>query len=638
LSAKSKIRELQSIVSSEALKSITVDVFDTLVLRDHSSEEQRFLEVATLWTPLARQHIHGAIDEWEIYSFRQFTRDLEYRNFTWRRETGVSATPEAEFEIRFTAWVEEIVTQLANKYDVTLSPARCKDLVDAWIDIEIAHEAQRLRPNTELIHALRQARADNGLQVYLVSDMYLSGAQLTELLTRLGVPVFDGVVTSSDVGVSKRSGHLFTHLETSKVFAEYSSSSNLHIGDRKQNDYDSPRARGSHALLYRTSHHELQRVGYRFSKWLTKARVESNLRAQRRAWNTRRRQQGVVGQRGALFGPSVLQYVNTYQHRARANGKVAFVAVSSEATYFEQLATKLAVTQPSNVSYFAKVNRATLLRGIEKSSPKSAARSAVSSSFVDEVRLQVESTANVDRASRQRVEAWPFESSVARSASHLALLDVGWMGTIQALVQELAKLDNRKLEVSGIYLGRFATANRYDVDLGYREGVIFHNVKSARDFPYFVPELWEYVLGVKAQYLEFGPHEQLQSGTSWAVDDWKANVRLSAGDFVRLSNPALRRMLWLPSSVDRKVLGSILWERRVDAGLGLSPLVPADLPSAASRYLRLVLHPRLSYRDFVTAPPHVWVAGYAGALKLRWFMRLSLIAARRAGHIDRRRY
>jgi FMN phosphatase YigB (HAD superfamily) len=635
-SGRRPYRELWTTLQKEPIRSITVDIFDTLVLRDFTSEEERFFEIARRWLPVVRDAISQEVTDWEIYSFRNYVRSLEQRAFAWSRATGIASSEHPEFEIRLADWVAGIVRQLAEKYSVRLTGDQSHDLTHRLIELELAYEASVLKPNRLLLRLLTGFQERQPVKVYLVSDMYLSAAQLKDLLARVGVPSFDGIVSSSDLGVSKKSGRLFDLLETDEHFPGFTNPGNLHVGDRRQNDFLAPLSRGSRAILLRTNHHELQRVGYRVSKRVTQAKFAAYRRQQASAWVSRSLAEGSVAALGALFAPSALHYIRTFVSRAKADLSVPFVAVSSEGRFFEKAVRATCSGTLDNLHFLPNINRAALLHSIELAARQRGLSPKVAKApFLQDVRGQLTEDA-VSEAEVANEIAWPFETFAGRNKQHVVLLDVGWMGTIQVMLRELASIDERSVEVSGIYLGRFARASRFGFWTGVREGVVFDDVTSRAERPYFVPELWEYILGNKAKYDELGPHEELQRGVYWAFADWQKKVHLAPTDFVQATNPYLKGTLWSPPKQAREILGSILWDVNTADGVEYRPLIPPHRPSIFAKNLSLFLRPRTSYREFVTPEPHVWLAGYARALKVGWFMNLSLWVARRLGHLDAR--
>jgi FMN phosphatase YigB (HAD superfamily) len=634
-SSRRPYRKLWATLQKESVRSITVDIFDTLVLRDFSSEEERFLEIARRWLPTMRAAINSSITDWEIFSFRDYARSLMHKEFAWARATGINALPNTEFEPRLSEWVETLILELADKYERLLSSDEVADLVTQLMAEEIAFESTVVRPNRLLLRLLAGFQRDFGVKIYLVSDMYLSGSQLEEVLQRVGVPLFDGVVSSSDLGVSKRSGRLFDVLESGH-WVSFTNPLNIHVGDRLLNDFISPLSRGSRAILLRSAHHQIQRVLYRLSRWRTLRKFASYRRTQSVNWNRRRQQLTVEGALGAVFAPSALLYMREFLHRARKNPGVPFIGVSSEGRFFQAAVPRVSTQPLSNLFFEPTVNRSTLLGGLEASAkPQGQEPDAVTAPFVVDIRGQLA----LREARNERplpTTAWPFSQIMRDDCSHAVLLDVGWMGTIQVMIRELAAMQNRQVNVSGMYLGRFARATRFGFPTGVREGVVFDDVTSESERPFFAPEIWEYILGNKTAYQELGPHSELQEGVYWALSDWKQNIRLSPADFVASTNPELKRVLWTPDSSSRSVLGSILWDVNTDDGVTFQPLIPRTRPSVPAKYANLVLHPRHSYREFVTPAPHVWLAGYARALRIGWFFRLSLWLARRIGHLDAR--
>ena len=131
--------------------------------------------------------------------------------------------------------------------DLTNLPA---DAVDALVAAEEEVELLLCRPNPRL-RALFQRALGAGKRVLALSDTYLRPAFLARLLEAVGAPLPAGAVfASSEWRVNKQSGALFdavcTHLRLTPGEV-------LHIGDHPVSDFQAPRARGVRAVLH--GHH-----------------------------------------------------------------------------------------------------------------------------------------------------------------------------------------------------------------------------------------------------------------------------------------------------------------------------------------------------------------------------------------------
>lgn len=103
---------------------------------------------------------------------------------------------------------------------------------------EIEKERQVLMPRRRMIECLDYC-ADMGKRVYLVSDMYLPGEILTDILRRFGVTRYDGLLVSCDYKTTKQKG-LFWEMKKQ----ESDGSTYLHIGDHPAADGEAARKNG----------------------------------------------------------------------------------------------------------------------------------------------------------------------------------------------------------------------------------------------------------------------------------------------------------------------------------------------------------------------------------------------------------
>ncbi len=113
---------------------------------------------------------------------------------------------------------------------------------------EIEAELSVCYANDEALTFYNKCKA-LGKRVIIVSDMYLSGEVISQILKDNGYEL-DGVkvYVSSEYGLTKRSGNLFKH-----VIQEEGSTSILHIGDNAISDFAVPRREGLKAFLYRSA-------------------------------------------------------------------------------------------------------------------------------------------------------------------------------------------------------------------------------------------------------------------------------------------------------------------------------------------------------------------------------------------------
>ena len=113
------------------------------------------------------------------------------------------------------------------------------------LEIELRVESQNTQAVPGMAAAIQRARAE-GFQVMFLSDMYLPGEFITELLRREGcLQAGDTVMVSSEERVAKHDGRVFPLIRTRHPdLAEW-----RHTGDNLRADVEMPRQHGIKAQL-----------------------------------------------------------------------------------------------------------------------------------------------------------------------------------------------------------------------------------------------------------------------------------------------------------------------------------------------------------------------------------------------------
>ena len=216
---------IDKVVNDHPIRLISVDVFDTLLLRGTRPELARFGDIARAQAlALASRGI--MVDADALYTARLVAARTAYR---------VIATVEGEREGRLAVILEMVCAALR------LDPA----LVPVLAEIEFDCEVACLVGNRELAACLARHRAA-GRRVVFASDMYLPAETIARLIHRLlpGLEL-DGGYSSADLGVTKRGGGLFRVLMEREGVA---APAILHMGDSKTADVATPRSMGIHVL------------------------------------------------------------------------------------------------------------------------------------------------------------------------------------------------------------------------------------------------------------------------------------------------------------------------------------------------------------------------------------------------------
>lgn len=218
------------------LQVVSVDLFDTLLLRRLEPEPQRFRDIAARWADL-KPCRDGDLTASAIFHARWQCAKMAYR----------AAQP--IFSVREATILEILRLQLqALRLPVELLPE--------VLELELAYEEAALRPNPA-VASLCQAARNAGCRVVVASDMYLRAEDLDRLLVRHDLAnLIDAIYVSAAIGVTKRSGYLFHHLLRTE---NAPAGAVLHLGDHYHSDFRIPRLLGIDAhwlprpLLWRTT-------------------------------------------------------------------------------------------------------------------------------------------------------------------------------------------------------------------------------------------------------------------------------------------------------------------------------------------------------------------------------------------------
>lgn len=219
------LSSLRRLGSEPCRRLLTIDLFDTLLLRGVKPETARFRALADRLAAL------NACRDQNVPAAAILEARLQCSRLAYQAATPVNSTREARIE-------DMLKMQLAW---LALHP----DLQNDFLTHEVDLEAASLRPNRPLVKLCRSLM-QRGLRVAVVSDMYLDAVSLRRLLRHHGLDDFcQTVYVSAEFGVSKASGHLFS-LVAEREATPFSAI--VHVGDNFRADYLVPRRMGIGAI------------------------------------------------------------------------------------------------------------------------------------------------------------------------------------------------------------------------------------------------------------------------------------------------------------------------------------------------------------------------------------------------------
>lgn len=199
---------------------LSVDVFDTLLLRNDKCEHRRFWEIAERW----EQNLPAGCS---VKTIDLYLARLRAAKICYSCGPIMADTQEGRHD--------NIVGVILNLLNLPT------DLLKSFMEIEIAYEGENLTPNP-LVVAMLQSYASHGGRVMLLSDMYFSGFQIHSILSKLGLKnIAPYVYSSADITLNKRSGTIF--VPAAQNLGVHPSDI-LHVGDNFNSDFAMPRWAG----------------------------------------------------------------------------------------------------------------------------------------------------------------------------------------------------------------------------------------------------------------------------------------------------------------------------------------------------------------------------------------------------------
>lgn len=227
---------LREAFSKSNAKILSLDVFDTFLLRDNRSEARRFHEISVrVLTTLRDRGVRGA-DRLSVNDL--LVARADGMKLSYRTRPAVRDCIEGS--------LDEVVSMARRSLGLP------QDADRIFVECELEYEASALSLNNSLADLAMEVRA-NGGRVILVSDMYLSGRHIVEILRKVAPDaesLVDAVFSSGDLVVSKRSGRIFREIQRR---LEARPEDFFHVGDSLLGDVIKPREKGWAALHFPVS-------------------------------------------------------------------------------------------------------------------------------------------------------------------------------------------------------------------------------------------------------------------------------------------------------------------------------------------------------------------------------------------------
>lgn len=213
-------------IDLDAIKILSFDVFDTLLLRNSKYEPHRYLEMSDKVREFLFAKGFKNISLWDIYSARLTAFRVCYRTVS-----------------------QNCRVKEGKLIDVLSLMAKILNL-DKWIipeliKIELAYESENLRVNPYL-QAFFKIPEIKSKQVIFISDMYMSGEHIYQLFQKSYPELkLSKYYSSADYGLTKLSGFLYSFVAQD---LNISCSEMLHMGDNLKGDVQQAKAQGLKAI------------------------------------------------------------------------------------------------------------------------------------------------------------------------------------------------------------------------------------------------------------------------------------------------------------------------------------------------------------------------------------------------------
>lgn len=488
-----RLHEVWSLLESGGAEALTLDVFDTLLWRQVPEPSHAFLLLG-----------HELADAGRLPPAVSPAQFAQLRIHAEQRARERAEEVRGTLECRLDEIWRELLPALPGAGPV-------EDLIAA----EIALERRVLRADLAVAELAELTRTKLGKAVYLVSDTYFSPDQLRRLLRRpeLAGIRFTDVFTSSDAGIGKGHG-LFRHVIAASGLAP---SRLVHLGDHPVADVEGARDAGVVAVHYRkyagklkeTLTHEgllgtptadtpLDPVDGDYGMTSLRAKVGHRADAQaapaglRRHWET-----------GAtVFGPAFAGFGEWVAERSRAYGVDHIHCLMREGDFLARVIAEPAADLGIATSTLWASRQVCALANVYEGTPEELGRFLVRrrapsvGQLLSQLGVDLDVVAGLSALADRRLDVPGLvdetlsalcgddrvRGEIVLSAGRLrerflryldrhlpvagpiVIVDLGWGGTIQALLARLLRSAGRDVEVIGLYLATNVAAQAHRLD------------------------------------------------------------------------------------------------------------------------------------------------------------------------------
>ncbi|NKB60778.1 MAG: HAD hydrolase-like protein [Gammaproteobacteria bacterium] len=304
---------------------VSFDMFDTLLVRRTHDPDLVKVPVARLISNLAKQQ--GIDIEW-----KQVQEKRDELEQALREQTGQTFEDK---EAHYPTLMSQTLTAILGEDE---GKARLQEVTD----FEMQMENTMLVPGKEIVEWLEQL-ARRGTRMWVISDMYLPADHLEVLLSHAGLSgYFEKVISSADSFLAKASGKGYAGILKDQ---DINGEKWLHIGDNPISDGFRADEAGLHALVLQDyEEHRRKAIAARYyyyglGRGFWKGRAAQQLMAPIEAENVPRSAMYREGYN--FFGPLLCSFVQKVAERSIQQGITKVFFLSREGWMFKQLWEKI---------------------------------------------------------------------------------------------------------------------------------------------------------------------------------------------------------------------------------------------------------------------------------------------------------
>ena len=299
---------------------------------------------------------------------------------------------------RYIRIISEMSARKSSKTgEVTLEDIERRCLFSCKNEVNTEREVCRANPQIKIVYDVLKKQ---GKKMYALSDMYLTGNTISELLHNAGYDI--PVIVSCEYGCDKTSGKLFQ-----MYLSQYSLSSSkvVHIGDSKTSDFDGAEKAQIKCILIDKHSNHLSYTRYTKNNYELAAFVNHGLCEE---------QEPVEGIGYEIIGPIILAFCQWVHEKFEEQRYERLFFLARDMRFVYEVYRSL---YPDDDVRYLCVSRKSL------------------------------------QFARNNPDAFCDYLKNEKCFGNVSIVDTGWIGNAQIEIEKFAKLIDPSSDIGGLYLG-----------------------------------------------------------------------------------------------------------------------------------------------------------------------------------------